>query len=55
MKHKPGWQIWAIPGVLALITILAFAMALLGTGVWHSLSWVSLSMPLIILLVKSFK
>lgn len=45
---KSYWQIWLIPIVLGVLTVFGLLAALLGIGVWHWLSWLSLAAPLII-------
>jgi len=45
---KTFWQIWLLPLVLAVLTVFGLLAALLGVGVWHWLSWLSLAVPLAI-------
>ncbi|MBS1662562.1 MAG: TonB-dependent receptor [Bacteroidetes bacterium] len=40
-------KVWLIPTVLALCTLFGLFAALLGTGVWHWLSWIALAAPLV--------
>lgn len=42
-------HIWAWPIMLALLTVFGLLSALLGTGIWHWLSWAVLSVPLILI------
>ena len=37
------WFVWRAPIVLAVLTIFGLLAALLGTGVWHWLSWLALA------------
>ena len=46
---KSFWQIWGAPVVLGALTIFGLLAALLGLGVWHWLSWLSLTLPLAVI------
>ena len=46
---KSFWQIWGAPVVLGALTIFGLLAALLGLGVWHWLSWLSLALPLAVI------
>lgn len=37
------WFLWRMPIILAALTIFGLLAALLGTGVWHWLSWLTLA------------
>jgi hypothetical protein len=41
-------KIWAIPCLLATLTLVGLLSALLGTGGWHVLAWIALSMPIFV-------
>ncbi|GAB4058900.1 hypothetical protein [Uliginosibacterium sediminicola] len=43
-------RVWAMPVLLAALTLFGLLAALLGSGAWHVLSWVSLCLPLLIVL-----
>jgi hypothetical protein len=43
---KTFWQIWWVPMVLGVLTVFGLLAALLGIGVWHWLSWLSLALPI---------
>ena len=45
---KSFWQIWLSPVVLGVLTVFGLLAALLGIGIWHWLSWLSLAVPLVI-------
>lgn len=45
-------KVWSIPIVLALCTLFGLLAALLGTGVWHWLSWAALITPLVVMARK---
>ncbi|QHT71536.1 hypothetical protein GXP67_35180 [Rhodocytophaga rosea] len=42
-------KVWGMPILLALITLAGLIFAILGTGIWHILSWVSLFVPIYIM------
>jgi hypothetical protein len=45
-----AWRIWRWPTVLALLTVFGLLSALLGEGgVWWALSWIALSLPLLVI------
>lgn len=44
--QKKFLQIWGWPIVLAVLSTFGLLAALLGTGMWHWLSWLSLAVPL---------
>jgi hypothetical protein len=39
-------NVWTIPALLGVLTLFGLLAALLGTGVWHWLSWIALCVPL---------
>jgi len=43
-------KLWAMPALMAIITITGLVSAILGTGIWHYISWISLSYPLYIMI-----
>jgi len=42
-------HVWGWPMLLALLTAFGLLSALLGTGVWHWLSWGAMAIPLIVI------
>ena len=38
-----------MPAILGVITLVGLILAILGTGIWHVLSWVALSYPVYIM------
>ncbi|HWK69248.1 hypothetical protein [Pollutimonas sp. M17] len=46
--RAPFLKVWGVPGLLGLLTAFGLLAALLGTGVWHGLSWLSLSIPILV-------
>lgn len=55
MKENKLINLWGIPLVLAVLTLFGLIAALTGTGVWHWLSWLALSIPIVIILRYLFK
>ncbi|MFT3936701.1 MAG: hypothetical protein QM726_23955 [Chitinophagaceae bacterium] len=49
MSSNKFVQVWGKPFLLFVITIFGLLAALLGTGVWHWLSWIALCIPPIVL------
>lgn len=52
---KTFFQIWAIPLVMSLLITFGLLAALLATGIWHWLSWVSLIIPVFLMTWHLFK
>lgn len=52
MNYKSFKKVWGAPLVLAIITLFGLLAALLGTGVWYGLSWLSMIIPLFIICLK---
>lgn len=48
-------HIWKYPMLLAVLTMFGLLSALLGTGAWHLLSWMALSVPVILGIRFSFR
>jgi len=49
---------WGMPILLAVLTTIGLLLAIMGTGLWHILSWIALSIPLYIMIkygVKYYK
>ncbi len=47
--NKRFIDIWGWPIVLSLLTVFGLLSALLGTGIWHWLSWVAMALPLVVM------
>lgn len=45
-------KVWLIPCLLALASVFGLLAALLGTGIWHVLSWIALTLPLAVIVWK---
>lgn len=39
-------KLWGMPVLIAFTTLAGLIAAILGTGIWHYISWISLSCPL---------
>ncbi|UGV25088.1 hypothetical protein E0H22_05015 [Rhodopseudomonas boonkerdii] len=52
MTGNNAARIWQWPLVLAALTCLGLASALLGEGgVWWGLSWIALAIPLVVIVI----
>lgn len=40
--------VWGIPLLLAVLTVFGLLAALLGTGIWHGLSWLAMLVPVLV-------
>jgi hypothetical protein len=49
LKSNRLYRLWLWPLTLVAVTVAGLISALLGDGVWDVLSWVLLSIPLIVL------
>jgi hypothetical protein len=47
--NKRFINIWGWPLLLAALTAFGLLSALLGTGIWHWLSWAAIAFPLIMI------
>jgi hypothetical protein len=50
MKHTSFRRLWGMPLLMAVLIIFGLLAALLGTGVWHVLSWIALSVPVVVII-----
>ena len=54
MKYKPpprrqtNGQIFAIPMVLGVLSIIGLVSALVGDGIWDGVSWLTLAVPILL-------
>lgn len=55
MKYKPpqshrqtNGQIFAIPMVLGVLSVIGLVSALVGDGVWDGVSWATLAIPILL-------
>jgi len=42
-------KIWGAPIALAALTLFGLLSALLGTGLWHWLAWITITIPLAVM------
>ncbi|KJZ48149.1 MULTISPECIES: hypothetical protein [Pseudomonas] len=49
-RQSNFWKVFAIPTVIAMLSAAGLFAALLGDGVWDSLSWVGLGIPAVLAL-----
>jgi hypothetical protein len=47
-RQSSFWKVFATPTVIALFSAAGLFAALLGDGVWDSLSWLGLGIPAVI-------
>jgi len=45
-KNSNFLKVWRMPALLAVFTIIGLLLAIMGTGLWHLLSWATFSVPL---------
>lgn len=48
MLRNKAPAIWRMPLVLGALTLFGLLAALLGTGIWHVLSWIAIAVPLLV-------
>jgi len=48
-------RIWGKPLMLAILIIFGLLAALLGTGVWHLCSWITLCVPVLTIIIFTLK
>lgn len=42
-------KIWSKPILLFVVTIIGLLLAIIGTGIWHVLSWIALIIPIYVM------
>jgi len=47
-RRQTNGQIFAIPLVLGVLSIVGLISALVGDGVWDSVSWATLAIPILL-------
>lgn len=45
-RRQTTRQIFAVPLVLAILSIIGLVSALVGDGMWDGLSWIALAIPI---------
>lgn len=47
-RRQTNGQIFAIPALLGVLSIIGLVSALVGDGVWDVVSWVTLAIPILL-------
>lgn len=47
-RRQTNGQIFAIPMVLGVLSVVGLVSALVGDGVWDGVSWVTLAVPILL-------
>ncbi|MBN9594058.1 MAG: hypothetical protein J0G36_01790 [Afipia sp.] len=47
-RRQTNGQIFAIPALLGVLSIIGLVSALVGDGVWDGVSWVTLAIPILL-------
>lgn len=47
-QRQTLWQIFAIPTVLGVLSVIGLISALVGDGIWDGLSWLLLAIPVVL-------
>lgn len=55
MSVQSPTQIWAMPAVIGVVSLLGLCAALLADGVWDVVSWLALGIPIGVGLWFSFR
>ena len=42
-------KVWGMPVLLSIVTIIGLISAIIGLGVWHWISWITLSAPIVVM------
>ncbi|GGG85883.1 hypothetical protein GCM10007415_19150 [Parapedobacter pyrenivorans] len=48
-KSNDFVKIWSKPILLFVVTIIGLLLAIIGTGIWHVLSWIALIIPIYVM------
>jgi nitrate/nitrite transporter NarK len=51
--NNPSIKVWGMPILLGVIIIIGLILAIIGTGIWHVFSWLTLAIPTCIMLKHS--
>jgi hypothetical protein len=55
ITHRTAWQVFRTPLLVALVSSAGLAFALFGDGLWDGLSWMALSVPILLSLVLGLR
>jgi|GEM_PF-658090 len=48
-KYNDFIKLWGMPIWMAVVSLAGLTLAILGTGIWHTLSWIALSIPVYVM------
>jgi hypothetical protein len=51
ITHRTVWQVFRTPLFVGLLSSAGLAFALFGDGIWDGLSWLALSIPVLLCLI----
>lgn len=54
-KNKAPKNVWGMPILLGVLIIAGLLLAIMGTGIWHILAWLTLFIPMFIMIKHSMK
>ncbi|MDR6944215.1 hypothetical protein [Mucilaginibacter pocheonensis] len=52
MNYLKFKRVWGMPLLLAVLTLFGLLAALLGIGYWNLIAWVTISVPLLVIVQK---
>ena len=52
MSYPQFKKVWGAPLLLAALTLFGLLAALLGTGIWYWAAWVTIGIPLLVIVWK---
>lgn len=52
MDYHQFKKVWAMPLLLAVLTLFGLLAALLGVGYWYFIAWIAISIPLLVIVQK---
>ncbi|MET3499660.1 hypothetical protein ABIC45_001251 [Mucilaginibacter rubeus] len=54
MNNLQFKKVWAMPLLLAALTLFGLLAALLGAGYWCLFAWITISVPLLVIIQKTW-
>jgi hypothetical protein len=51
ITHRTAWQVFRTPLFVGVLSSAGLAFALFGDGIWDGLSWLALSVPILLCLI----
>ena len=55
ITHRTAWQVFRTPLFVGLLSSAGLAFALFGDGIWDGLSWLALSVPILLCLILGLR